>query len=259
MNDLSDALERLIDRIESIERRVSALERNRGASPASVLPPQPHAAAELAPHPRESGILSILGQAMLAVAGAYLLRALAESSTLPRLPLLALSIIYAFLWLVPAARAKARLPSIAWAVTSAIILLPMLWELTLRFHFLPDTAAAAVLAAFVIAASALAWNRHFAEIAWVAGSAAALAAVALALAAHDILPFLAALFVAAAAAEFAAARHRTLRVRPLIATAADFLVFALIWIYSSPAPSRAEYPAIGLGHFLALALLLIYA
>ncbi len=263
MNDLSETIERLMDGMEALERRVSALELSRHA------PPQPTAAtpqiaatkaAASALH-AEAGVFSILGKAMLAVAGAYLLRAVAESSALPRVPVVVLAILYAFFWLIPATRARTWLPSVAWAGTSAIILLPMLWELTLRFAFLPARATAGVLAAFVIAASALAWKRHFAEIAWVAEGAASLAAVALALAVHDLTAFLAALLVMAAVGEIAAARHRTLRVRPLVAAAADFLIFALIWIYSSPAASRAEYPAIGAGPLVALAplLLLIYA
>lgn len=65
----------------------------------------------------------------------------------------------------------------------------------------------------------------------------------------------------AIAGEIAAAGHRTLRVRPLVAAAADLAIFALIWIYSSPAGSRADYPAVGTALLLAFgpALLLIYA
>jgi hypothetical protein len=88
---------------------------------------------------------------MLGIAGAYLLRALAESTALPRLPVIAVSIVYAFLWLVPAVRvpAKAWFASVVWAATSALILVPMLWELTLRFRILPSTVTAAILSAFV--------------------------------------------------------------------------------------------------------------
>ncbi len=259
MNDLSETLARLLDRIETLERRVSTLEQNRRTWPLASSPAQQvTATTETKTLLQEAGAFSILGKAMLAVAGAYLLRALTESSALPRIPVVALAIAYAFLWLIPAARAKTWLPSVAWAVTSAIILVPMLWELTLRFAFLPDAVAAGVLALFASAASALAWKHHFAEIAWVAEAAASLAAVALALAAHNIAPFLAALLIAAAAGEVAAARHRTLRVRTLVAAAADFLVFALIWIYSSPTAARTEYPGIGPAPLLAFAPLLLF-
>lgn len=261
MNDLSEMVERLASRMETLERRVSALEQTRHAPPLPAAPaPQaaPAAAAAMSVLPQEAGVFFVLGKSMLAIAGAYLLRALAESSALPRIPVIALAVVYAFLWLIPAARAKAWLPSLAWAGTSAIILLPMLWELTLRFHFLTDTVAAGVLAAFVIAASALAWKHHFAEVAWVAEAAASLAAVALALATHDLTPFLAALLAIAATGEIAAARHRTLRVRPLVAAAADFILFALIWIYSSPSAARTEYPAVSAAFLLVLAPVLLF-
>jgi hypothetical protein len=264
MNDLSEAVERLVRRMETLERRVSTLEHAPDEQP---LPAAPASATSAAPAaavtalPRETGVFPILGKAMLAIAGAYLLRALAESSALPHTPLAALAIVYAFFWLIPATRAKAWLPSLAWAGTSALILLPMLWELTLRFAFLTNAAAAGVLAAFVVVASALAWKQHFAEVAWVVDASAAMAAVVLAMVTRDLTPFLATLLVIAIAGEIAAARHRTLRVRPLVAAAADSLLFALIWIYSSPAASRTEYPAIGAALLLAFApaLLLIYA
>lgn len=262
MSDLSDTVERLTRSVESLERRVGALEAARSARAASRAAPAaaaPSAAALALDH--ESGLFSVLGKSMLAVAGAYLLRALAESSALPRGPVVALAILYAFCWLIPATRAKSSLPSLAWAVTSAVILLPMLWELTVSFAFLPASVAAAVLAAFVVASTALAWKRHFAEVSWVADASASLAAVILALAVHDLIPFIAALLLIAGAGEVAAARHRTLRVRPLVAMAADFAVFAVVWIYSSPAASRAEYPSRGAGLLLAvlLALLVLYA
>jgi hypothetical protein len=156
---------------------------------------------------------------------------------------------------------KAWFASAAWACTSALILVPMLWELTLRFRFLPSAITAAILCAYVIAASALAWKRHFTAVASVADAAASLAALLLAIATRDLVPFLVALLVIAIVGEIAAARHRTLRVRPLVAAVADLAVFALIWIYSAPAASHADYPAIAAPALLvfAPALLLIYA
>lgn len=254
------AVERLTQSLQSLEQRVSALEqRDRGRSSA----PQPAALTSALPKvtardlPQESGIFSILGKAMLGIAGAYVLRALAQSTLLPRAPVVALALIYAFFWLVPATRARTWAPSLAWAGTSAIILLPMLWELSLRFAYLSATLASGVLAAWVVTATSLAWKHHFAEVAWVTEAAASLAAVALALVTHLFSPFLWTLLLVAALGEVAAARHRTLRVRPLLAAAADAAIFALIWIYSSPSASRAEYPPITAALLLAFALLLL--
>ena len=267
MIDVSDAVEQLTRTVADLQRRVGVLE---GASrvqlPAPAQPTLPAAAlpaAEPRPLPAAAAIFLVLGKAMLAVAGAYLLRALAESSALPRTPVIAISILYAFVWLIPATRAaaKAWFASSVWAGTSALILIPMLWELTLRFRFLPDAITAVVLTVFVIAASALAWKHHFAAVAWVADSAGSIAALILAIATRDPAPFIVALLLMAIVGEIAAARHRTLRVRPLVAAAANFAVFAFIWIYSSPAASRAEYAPIGPAALLAFGplLLLIYA
>lgn len=265
MNDLSDVVEQLTQTVTDLQRRVSALEASPPGAPPSLAQPAP-----LAPVPprasestaSESRVFSVLGKAMLGIAGAYLLRALAESTALPRLPVVAVSIVYAFLWLVPAARSpiKAWFATVAWSLTSVLILVPMLWELTLRFRMLSSAVTAAILCAFVIAASALAWKRHFAIVAGITDGAASLAAVLLAVASRDMTPFLFALLGMAIVGEIAAARRRSVRVRPVVAAAADVAVFGLIWVYSGPAGTHPDYPAIvaPLLLFFAPALLCIY-
>jgi hypothetical protein len=269
MNDLSEAVERLTRSVADLQSRVSALE-----NPARTLPPLPAqpvlsapavyaTAAEAPSFAGGAGIFPVLGKAMLGIAGAYLLRAVVQSAALPRAPVVAVAIAYAVLWLVPAARApaKAWFASAAWAGSSALILIPMLWELTLRFRILPSAVTAGILSIWAIAASALVWKRHFAAVGGTVYTAASLAALVLAVATRDPAPFLFALLAIAFIGEAAAAGHRALRVRPVIAAAADLAVFALIWIYSSPAASHADYPAIAAPVLLAFApaLLLIYA
>lgn len=266
MIEIGDAVDELTRSVADLQRRVSVLE---GAAqlqaPAAVTSAAALSVApgaELSAFAPGTGVFSVLGKAMLGIAGAYLLRALAESTVLPRGPVVALAIAYAFLWLWPATRAAAEpwFARVGWAATSVVILIPMLWELTLRFRFLPVPVSAAVLCAFVVAAYSLAWNRGFAAVAWVAAASGSAAAAVLAVATRDLSPFIVALLVMAAAGEFAAAQHRTLRVRPWVAAAADFVLFALIWIYSSPAGRATEYPVIGTGKLLVLAplLLLVY-
>ena len=101
------------------------------------------------------GAFSVLGKAMLGIAGAYLLRAVAESSSLPRLAVAAVAIVYASCgWYGRRERtAVTGLPGATYACTSALILAPMLWELTLRFKVLPAAAAAGVAVRLCIAAS----------------------------------------------------------------------------------------------------------
>ena len=266
MDDLAETVARLAQTVEGLEQRVRVLERQEGAqalptlSPASAMTREAIASMPLA---EGGGVFSLMGKAMLCVAGAYLLRALAESSVLPQMPVVAIAIAYALVWLLPAARVPmgAWFPSTAWAGTSALILLPMLWELTLRFHLLPDAATAAILTGYVLAAGAIAWRRHFAAVVWVTEASASLVALLLAVMARDPAPFVAALLVMAAAGEFAAARRRGIGVRPVVALAADFGIFMMIFVYSAAASTRPDYRPLSTAVLLAFgpAMLALYA
>jgi hypothetical protein len=266
MADLPGDLERLTTRLEKLERRVYALEHPSEAAGPLLAPESNLSPAAQAGDSRSfalaGGTFSVLGQAMLGIAGAYLLRAVAESSVLPRPAAAALAIVYAILWLAWAARAPAGawFASTTYACTSALILAPMLWELTLRFKVLPAAVTAGVLGAFVIAASALAWKRNLASVFWVAYITAAVVAFSLSIATHEMAPFIATLLLMALICEYAAVRDRDLGVRSLVALAADLCVWALIYIYSSPPGTRAEYPAMGTAVLLApgFTLFLIY-
>jgi len=256
MGNLPDALEQLTARLAALERRVALLE------DPSMLPRAPEPLVQplippVAPPVAETseglslahsgGAFSVLGKAMLGIAGAYLLRAVAESSSLPKLAIAAVAIVYALLWLVAASRVPAEkwFSSTIYAGTSALILAPMLWELTLRFKVLPAPATAAILGVYVIVATALAWKKYLAPVLWVAYLAAATAALALSVATHQLLPFIATLILMAMISEYAAARSHRLSVRPLTAMAADAAIWALIFIYSSPVSTRMDYPALG--------------
>jgi hypothetical protein len=248
MGDLPDALEQLTARLATLERRVDLLERPSAEpiAPKALIPPTAEAGEGLS-LTQAGGAFSVLGKAMLGIAGAYLLRAVAESSSLPRLAIAAVAIVYALLWLVAAARVPAEewLSSTIYAGTSALILAPMLWELTLSFKVLSAPATSAILSLFVIAATALAWKKNLAPVLWVAYLAAATAALALSVATHQLLPFIATLLLMALISEFAAARNHPQSVRSLAALTTDAAIWALILIYSSPASTRLDYPALG--------------
>ena len=266
MDDLPDALNRLATRLEILERRVDALEHPSEASSAvpalESIPSRVEQAGETLPFALAGGVFSVLGKAMLGIAGAYLLRAVEESTSLPKLGVAAIAIAYAMLWLVWATRAPtgAWFASTTYACTSALILAPMLWELTLRFKVLPAAVTAGVLGAFVCAASALAWKRNLASVFWVANVTAAVVALALSIATHEVTPFIAALLLMVLLCEYAAGRNHGLGVRLPVAAAADVAIWALIFIYSSPESTRGDYPSLGTAALLApgLVLFLIY-
>src|ERR1039457_7598416 len=147
MEDL-DALARLTARIEDLEQRISTLEhspvKSLSVTAASVLSASrltsPHTTGKAIPIAQDGGAFAVLGKAMLGIAGGYVLRAVAESGSFPKLAVVVLALGYAATWLIWAARVpvEARLASAVYAITAALILAPMLWELTLRFQVLPD-------------------------------------------------------------------------------------------------------------------------
>ena len=267
MDDL-DALARLTARVETLERRISALEHPSETAapvpgdPAGPFAPPTVAAAEASPFAQAGGVFPVLGKAMLGIGGAYLLRAVAESGSFPKLAVVVLALAYAGMWLVWAARvaAKSHFASTVYATTAALILAPMLWELTLRFGVLPSSATAAVLGVFVLTAYALAWKRGLLSVVWVVNLAAVFTALALLIATHDLVPFISALLLMALASEAAAGRKHWLRIRPVVAAASDLAIWVLLYIYSRPEGIPSEYKNIAPPALLALGciLFLIY-
>ena len=270
MNDLPDAILQLVRRIEALESRVEELER-------SVSPRQPRAATEASAPPgtleavllKKDGLapsgslFSVLGKAMLGIAGAYLLRAAAAASIAPK-PLVAiLGIVYAILWLFVAARApaEARLAQVVYSVNSAVILAPMLWELAIRFKVLPAAAIAGALAAYELTAFFLAGKSHRAVVLQIGNTAAGALGVALAVATHETLPFLAVLMLAAALCEYRSAAGIERSARMIVALSADIALWVLVYIYSSPPSTRGDYPELGAAALLApgALLFLLYA
>ena len=136
---MSDLLETLSTRVEELEKRVHALEHS-GEALAAAVPLPAAAPAALPPEESESridrasGVFSVLGMAMLGIAGAYVLRAVAAFGLVAGRVIASVAIAYAIGWLVWAARksAKAYFAGAIYAGTAALILAPMLWELTLR-------------------------------------------------------------------------------------------------------------------------------
>jgi hypothetical protein len=206
--------------------------------------------------------VAVFGKAVLGIAGAYLLRAIAESGTIPKLPVLMLAIVYAGMWLVWAVKSHAtnHFASVTYAFTAAMILSPLLWESTVRFQVLSPLFTATVLVAFVVLALALAWGQNLQAIPWVATLAAVVTALALIIATHDLLPFTAGLLAVALVSEVVVCLGQRLSVRAVPAIAADFAVWLLVYVMTSPEGVPSEYRPIGATTItvLSLALLAIY-
>ena len=264
-------VEQLSERLRDLERRVSALESQpENATPVSAVSepvarpeswPQELAKAFPASNP-VAGVLPVFGKAVLGIAGAYLMRAVAESGTLPRLPVLVVAVVYAGMWLVWAVRTHVNNPfaSVTYAVTAVLILSPLLWESTVSFQIVRPTFTAAVLVAFVVLALALAWRQNLQEIPWVATAAAVATALALMVATRELAPFTVGLLVMALATEVVVCLGHRLSVRTVPAIAADFSLWLLVYLMTSPEGAPSEYRPIGATTItaLCLALLAIY-
>jgi len=267
---IASDVEQLSERVRELERRVAALE-----GQPEIETPAPAASGSIAPKlwPPEpgrgfparnvlAGALPVFGRAVLAIAGAYLLRALAESGTIPQFPVLMVAIVYAGMWLVWAVRTHAanRFASVTYAITAALILLPLLWESTVRFQVLSPVFTATVLVAFVVLALALAWPQNLQAIPWVATLAAVTTALALIIETRDLVPFTAGLLAVALATEVAVCLGHRLSMRAVPAIAADFAGWLLVYVMTSPDGVPPEYRPIGATTItvLCLALLAIY-
>jgi len=194
-----------------------------------------------------SGVVPILGKAVLGIAGAYLLRAIAESSSAPKLPVLFVAILYACFWMVWAVRIHAanRFASITYGVTSALILSPLLWESTVRFQVLSPAMAAAVTVAFVVLTIALAWRSDLQLIPWIATLSSVITALALIIETHELVPLTAALLAVALVTEAAACLGHRLTLRAIPALAANFAVWLLVFILAADTIPEGYHPAAG--------------
>ena len=227
-----EALER---EVRSLTERVAFLEQHTGlsalAAPPAIAPeiPSTHPLAEM------PGFLPIVGRALLGLAGAYLLRALTESGTLsPKVGIVA-GIVYALLWLGGAARSPVteRLKTAIHSLTAVLVLCPLLWEATVRFHAIGPWTAAAVLLAFATFGMAISWRKSLLIVSTFATLAALGTAAALLLATHDVLPFTFLFLAVAAAIEASACLGHSLGERWLGATAADLAVLLATWLVTN--------------------------
>lgn len=264
-------IEQLNERLQELERRVVALE-SRGEMPVSAsvetLPvgmPRETAAVNSKEKEKRKGstsVVPVLGKAVLAIAGAYLLRAVAESGAAPRWIMLVAGIAYAAFWLVWAVRShrSSHFASVIFGLTAATILPPLLWEGTVRYQALTAGFTAAVLVGMVVLSLGLAWKESLEAIPWIGTVAAVGTAVALIVATHELRALTVALLAMALVMEVAACFGRWLGLRLVTALAADFAVGVLGMLMTSAGGVPGSYRAMSGGEVNAfcVSLMLIY-
>jgi len=257
MNNSPGTLETLSSRVDDLEKRVRALEHPAQFTATAQVAEQNFQQGSEAPSILETGnIFPVIGRAMLGIAGAYVLRALAEAATSSKLPISIFAVAYAFAWLVWSPRASGSTARVFYAATSVLILAPMLWENTLGFHLFTPTATAGILAGFITLATTLDLRKEGLRSMGIAQSVALLTTAALAFATHEVSPFVAALLIAVFITEFARTRDLPQPLWPLIVLVSDAAVWAFIFIYASPQDSRANYHELNVAALIAPASIL---
>ncbi len=184
---IETALELLLKQMQQLESRVSRLEGRDhlpAASPVAessepatvdtsitaaspVTPSESHTVAH---------VLGLIGRTFLILCGAFLLRSLTDTGTVPLALGVALGLTYAAVWLIAADRGAGEgrpLSAVLFGLASAVIAYPLIWEATTKFDLLNADAATAILAVFSISMFAVAWRHNLEIFAW-CGSAAAL-------------------------------------------------------------------------------------
>jgi hypothetical protein len=256
VDSLTSVVEQLSDRLRHLESRIASLESlvlTQHLPQAETRPsPTTFVARRAAPRSRLPELESsarafpIIGKAVLGFAGAFLLRALAESGSVPRLPVLTIAILYACFWMIWSARTSDRFASVTYAVTSTLILSPMLWEATVRFQSMPATASASILVAFIVLTLVLASRHDLQVIPWIATLASVSTAVALIVGTRELIPLALALLVIAAATEASLCLGHELTFRVIPAIAADFTLWLCVYILGAdnvPEGYRSVAPA----------------
>lgn len=259
----SSELADLILQVEDLRRRVLHLEERLGTkaaapeAPAPVLPLPAGTGVELPPN-----IVPVLGTMLVAIAGAYVLRALTDWGVLPAAEGVAVGLIYALVWLWVAARSpvEAKWVAALSCSTSVLIMAPLVWEAAGRLKVMSSGMSAAVLTAFALIALGLGSSTRHRIIGTIAGVSSIVMAVALLLARDDIVPFTGALLLIAAAMEFAAWRDLQAGARAFAALAADLAVLLFSGFMSAPRGMPETWVSASPGAVLAaqLALALIY-
>lgn len=243
--DLTEALQRL-------ERRVAALESGpvRAARPSPAQRHAPTSEAEASILPAGLGLteaLSLGGRTFLVLAGAFVLRHLTESQTLPAWLGVALGLAYAGTWVAMADLAgRAGRPWSAGfhGLAAVAVGLPLLFEAASRFKLLSPILAAVLLLGLTGVALAVAARRRLHGLAWLVTVGGTLTAVALMLVSGRLAPATAYLILLGVATLWLGYVVDWVYLRWPVALAADLVMVFLA--LRAGAQTTAEGPTIAL-------------
>jgi hypothetical protein len=219
----------------------------------------PAAPARAAAGLEGAGPLAVAGRVLLVMAGAYLVRTLADAGVLSLQAGAALGLGYALAWMALAHRAAAagrRPMAVVHGLTTGLIAYPLLWETSARFKALPAPLGF-LLVTLVMAVALLTASRHgLSAVAWGHAGLAATSTLALLAVSHDLGTGTAALLAQAAVVETVAHGRAWPGPRILAATAANAGTLVLVWLAGRPQGLPEGYPALSTAPAVALALAL---
>ena len=266
---MNEDLRRLEDRIAGLELRLMRLET------AGLVP----AAAEAATAPPDNfgvpllpdlglsptRVVFLLGRGIMILAGAFLLRYLTESGTLPPAIGFGLGLAYGLALIALAARAAGQQPvdGFTHGLAGALVAYPFLYETIVTLKLVSPMIGGLALAVVTGAGLATAWHHHQRPLAWVFTVPALLLITALGFATGLPVFFGGELIVLGAATVLLAyTRHWHLK-RWAVAGMADLVVFRLGVMAAgqaagqAPGPNTAPLPVAAV-QILCLALMTVY-
>ncbi len=195
---IDQELAHLASEVHQLSTSVAAIERRLAVLEAALAAPVPVAGATATTAPAFSGapaaaagvetaagpqpFFALAGRTLLVLGGAYLLRALTESQMLSGPVGITLGLVYAFMWLVAAARTKESASATFHTTAACLIVLPLIWEASLRFQLMAPPVSATALGVFAAAGLVVAAGRQSELSAWTVAMSVSIFSVVLAVA-----------------------------------------------------------------------------
>ncbi len=267
---LANDLEELRTLVTTLASRVKALEngapQHRTAREPTSMPedrPKTFEDADVSKRISPSAAITLVGRSCLVFCGAFLLRAMTDTGTIPQGTGIILGLAYAIFWLVAAERAgrKSMILSAEFhGLTSVVIAFPILVEATHSFHVLSPNFAALVLTLFTAFGLVVAWTHRLPVLAWATSLVSLSTALILIRLTYRHEPFAIVLLLLGLATVWLAYRRGWHGIRWFTALGADLVVLHMSVLAASPSGPRPPFdelsiPAVGL---IALALFVIY-
>jgi hypothetical protein len=153
------------------------------------------------------------------------------------------AIVYASAWMAWAVRVhrKDRFASAIYGITSTVVLTPLLYESTVRFHLLSITSTSSILVAFVALVLLLAWRSNLQVLPWVGIVASIATTWALIFSTHELVPLTIALLGIALATEVATCLGQWFRLWAMVAVVTDSAVALFLFLMTSPDGVPSSY------------------